>query len=762
MTDDGRSELRSFMVRLPLAFAAAVAMAWGAALGWALPPEPAATTVAATMLAVVSTAVRGRAGRRLVVAAMCLAGTTFAAIEAADGPDPGAASCGGMPVEMHGIVATEPRARDDGSDELAAFAPGDASRSFALEVSAVRTAAGMRAAAGHVTVRVAGLAALPGRGSGVGVRGWMEFHEHRLNPGVRAREPTAVVEVPSARLVTALGASWPGTWLIGLRAWLHRGLRASMPGWASDGERALVAAMTVGTRLPGLGGHAAEFRDAGMSHVLAISGFNVAVLVGASATVARMAGLRAAGRAVMALAVAASFLAVTEPETSVLRAGLGAALAAVAGMRGGRARGIGVLGASAVVSMAIDVRCIRGAGFQLSYGVVLALLALAPVASRRWADRWRSMCSRALAPLSAMHEAATVIGGWLVTACCAAAVAWSASTPIALAHGGSLAPLAAPLAVLTMPVAAVTTVAGVVAMAIGGVVPAIACMPGAVAACGARFLALTAGFGSSVAPAIGPATPAPWWMALAAATAVAVAWLAASLRTRALSATAAAAVVGLVLLAPHGAAERPGAGALVVDRLALGSGGCMVVRDGPVTVLVDAGSAAVDAGSRTIVPALRALGVRQVDLLVIGSPSFASVSAVPEVIRTLGVVRIACTPATLDRLSSDERGHGAALLRFMRSRGIPVQAVPADAWVDAGPVAIRLNHGRSATGRPRVESIDVRGGGLVKIDAMSTVARAATRMEFTDGGPPAVRSWGGDRWLPLPVSRTEAPARGGA
>ncbi|MBL9141419.1 MAG: ComEC/Rec2 family competence protein, partial [Phycisphaerae bacterium] len=93
--------------------------------------------------------------------------------------------------------------------------------------------------------------------------------------------------------------------------------------------------MTSGVRDPALAGPGAEFRMAGMSHILAISGFNVAVLVGVGSALAAALGAGVSVRAGAALATSLLFLLVTEPEVSVLRAGLGAGIAALAGMRGG-------------------------------------------------------------------------------------------------------------------------------------------------------------------------------------------------------------------------------------------------------------------------------------------------------------------------------------------------------------------------------------------------------------------------------------------
>jgi ComEC/Rec2-related protein len=771
-TDAGRAAGR----RMPFALAVAVAMAWGAILGWWLRPDAVVVSVIAGTLAVIAiVVVRRRIAWRLVACAASLAGSVLATMDAErHGVDP-AWIGGGMPVDILGVVATAPRVRDTGSDALSPFVPVDASQSFVLERATVGPVDAISPHGdGRVLVRVAGLAPLPGRGRTVRVRGWASTRTAPLNPGHRPREPTIAVEVPSAALVVPCDEGWSSRWLAWLRSRLHHGLGATMPGWATDGERALVAAMSVGIRLPGLDRHAAEFRDAGMSHVLAISGFNVAVLVAAAALAARAAGARSATRSVVALAVAVVFLAVTEPETSVIRAGFGAALGALVGIRGGRARGLGILGATAIVAMLLDVGCLRGPGFQLSYGVVLALLVLAPAPVNRWTVRVRARCSSALAPLSAAHEASVIAGSSLAGAACAALVAWSASTPIAMAHGGSLAPLAAPLSVLTMPVAAVTTVAGVVAMVTAEAVPPVGWLAGSVAAFGARSLAMVAAVCAEAVPGLGGGAPIGFGAAVGVIGAVAVAWIGGS---RAVRTVAWVAVIASVcaLLRDQRPEPKPVASAMiVVDRLALGNGRCTVIRHGATTVLVDAGAMSVDAGSRVVVPALHALGVSRVDAIVLTSPSLVAISAVPEVLRSFDVGMIVCPEHVAERLERDRGGPGARLVSIVRSADRSIGRAAVDGWHAIDGVHVRLNMGRSPRGDPRIDTVDVRaanatpgaptarilvgGGDGAPSPPGAVVGRpgdAAERVTLGAGGGDRAR-WDGERWVPWQLSATEA------
>lgn len=668
--------------RWPLAFRIAVAVALGAAVAWIAADaafidddgaivddrrpwwaiDPWITGACAMVSAAIAAiAVRRRVLRdALAMIAAAIAGAMLA------GGSPGA---GGMalvegPVDLEGTVATEPRIDETGSDALSEHSFREASQSFRFAFADSDD---------PVTVRVSGMAPLPGRGTPVRVRGWWKPVDPRCNPGTPPRGPSAVVLVTSSRLVTPLGQNCIASALRGLRDGANDALAAAMPANATDGERALVSAMTTGVRLPGLARHAAEFRAAGMSHVLAISGFNVAVLVAGAAAVARAVGATAATRAGVAIATAVAFLIVTEPETSVLRAGLGAGLAAAASIRGGRARGLGTLGMVSLAAMVIDIRCITGAGFQLSYGVVIALLVVAPAVTARW-QRGAMAAIAAMRRGSRVPEVLEMAVSAAIASSCAALVAWSTSTPIALHHSGSIAWLAAPLSIVTMPPAAMATIGGVVAMGTMAISGAVGSFAGGMSVLCVRALGWTASTAAAVpwsTSATGRAEP---WVAAAMLVCVAVAWMHPRLRWR-LCAAAITVAIASGLVNGHLAACRTpiGDGVVVVDSIAVGRGSCTAIRSDDAVVVLDAGSFGnPDAGSRTIVPALASLGIRRVDALLIGSRTLASCSAVPEVLRSFSVGSVIVERTALESFRNARGGHGADMVRmFADSRLTP-------------------------------------------------------------------------------------------
>ena len=574
------------------------------------------------------------------------------------------------PCLVRGTIRSEPRIGDGGGDALAPFAIHEASRTFRFDVDAVRSTDGEPWVHRpfEAVVRVSGLDPIPGRSARVEVRGWCRTPRPIRNPGARDDPPLPVIEVPSSALLRPMGDRWP--WDGALR-WLRSaaadGIARSMPAWARDSDHALVSAMTTGVRLPGLSRPASDFRAAGMSHVLAISGFNVAVLVSAVAAACRMAGASAAMRALAAIGVAVAFLAIVEPETSVLRAGLGAGLAAAASVRGGSARGLGTLGMVAIASMAIDISVVHDAGFQLSYGVVVALLVLASPACARWSSRM----TRGIAPSHPRHELARHAADAAAAAVVSSVVAWTVSTPIALAHAGTASGWAAPLSVVTMPLAALTTICGVCASVAAPVSDAANAACGTIAAACARALDEVATASLDLPGAIWwTGRPAAWWTA-GALVVTTLAWRARSAAMRRI-AWAVAALLGALLwfgpARPH-ALDR-GRGSLVVSALDVGEGACQLVTCGTTTLVVDAGSMSDgNAGSRRIVPALAALGVRRIDAVILTDRTRARTSALPEVMRAFPVERLLVPSTVADHLG-DRDGAGAALAARIAAHGM--------------------------------------------------------------------------------------------
>lgn len=122
-----------------------------------------------------------------------------------------------------------------------------------------------------------------------------------------------------------------------------------------------------------------DFRGSGLSHLLAVSGQNVAFVLALAGPFLRRLGLRA--RLPATLAVIGFFALLTRFEPSVLRASVMAALAVTAATIGRDASSVRLLALAVTGLVLVDPFLVRSVGFQLSVGACIGIALLsAPIA----------------------------------------------------------------------------------------------------------------------------------------------------------------------------------------------------------------------------------------------------------------------------------------------------------------------------------------------------------------------------------------------
>ena len=161
-----------------------------------------------------------------------------------------------------------------------------------------------------------------------------------------------------------------------LRRALLRGA-ASLP----DEHRALFAGLVLGDDREQDPGTVDDFRATGLSHLLAVSGQNVAFVLALAAPVLRLLGLR--GRFLAALAVLALFGLLTRWEPSVLRAEAMAAVSLLAVVLARPASTLRLLALAVTGLLLVDPLLVRSVGFVLSCGACAGIATLTAPLSRR-------------------------------------------------------------------------------------------------------------------------------------------------------------------------------------------------------------------------------------------------------------------------------------------------------------------------------------------------------------------------------------------
>ena len=255
-----------------------------------------------------------------------------------------------------------------------------------------------------------------------------------------------------------------------LRIGLLAGIDPSDPEQASrsdDGVGAMLVALVLGDSEAGYAPIENGFRAVGLAHILAISGFNLAVLGWMVAFIARIV-LRSDRWAAACVAVTAILaLALMAPAPSATRSALMAIVGALGVLLRRDWHGDAILAFAAACMMIDQPSVASNAGFQLSFACVMGLRHL----SARIRIVWLGWVPRDDAA-STRHAWLGLSGEVVGRTVAAGIAAFVASTPIALAHFGSVQPLALVLSIVCSPISAATLVVAYPKAIVGAACPA--------------------------------------------------------------------------------------------------------------------------------------------------------------------------------------------------------------------------------------------------------------------------------------------------
>ena len=383
-------------------------------------------------------------------------------------------------------------------------------------------------------------------------------------------------------------------------------------------ERGLLPGLVIGdvSRLPpDLQG---DFRTVGLTHLVAVSGTNVAIVLSVVLALCVRAGVPLRLRPALALLALLGFVVLVRPSPSVLRAAVMGGVALLA-LTTGRARStMPALSAAVIVLVLASPDLAMAAGFALSVLATAGIVVLAP----GWRDRWSRSLPMAVAEALAIPAAAQVACG-----------------PVVVALSGQLGLLSVPANLLAVPAVAPATILGLAAALVAPVSGQAATAVAWLAWLPTSWLVHIARIGAGL-----PGAALPWrggW-AGAALLVVATALGAVVLRSPRLRRTCAAGCAGVLVTVTCLWLMAPGwpPSGWVLVACDVGQGDALVLNAGPHTgVVIDTGP-----DPRAVDRCLRRLHVRRVPLVVLTHLHADHVEGLPGVLQGRSVAQIEVGP----------------------------------------------------------------------------------------------------------------------
>lgn len=522
-------------------------------------------------------------------------------------------------------------------------------------------------------------------GMAITVTGWMRPPGEPMNPGPQRppREPICTIDTDGWALVEPAAG---GSSLRGARFMLQAGARRVLGLDHSlshrdgpDPARALLAALVLGQHDPGYDEAYDPFRRVGLAHLLAISGLHLAILAAAAAWVLRAVG---PGWRVEALGVAlavALLLVIVPARTPIVRAGV--MVLALLGARalGRRHDALAVLAWTALAIALWNPYQVFDLGYQLSFGLVAALLALAPGAYETVfgpAHRIRGVLEK---PPPVWRLGVNHAGHGVGQLFSATLLCWVVSLPWIAWRTGLVAPLTLPATLVATPLVGVLLVAAYASLLVGTIAPPLA-GPLSVALHALAELCLWVVRWFDALPYSSVALP-PISAALAvSATVTLVAVARAGRRSRWNHGLALVVVIGWVIVEvvrPWGTAPVP----LQLDTLAIGDGTSHLLRSEGDALLWDCGSLGPGAG-RIAVRAAEVLQVQPVREAVLTHANLDHANGLPRAAKELGITTLYTTPQAL------EAANGGGVMRqvfdALRDLGVTIHTLTAGDELELG------------------------------------------------------------------------------
>ncbi|MEN9840517.1 MAG: hypothetical protein RL376_317, partial [Verrucomicrobiota bacterium] len=248
---------------------------------------------------------------------------------------------------------------------------------------------------------------------------------------------------------------------------LEASLRSGLGG-RLDGLGDLYVAMLLGKKQELSEGQQALFIRSGTMHLFAVSGLHVAGIAMALNTLLAIVRVPGRVRFLVGTGVLWTFVEITGGSPSAVRAFW--MVTCLLGAQQFRAPGnsLAALVTSALGVLVVAPHQLFSASFQMSYGIVAALLLYGVPLQEMWLERWRPWAILPRGEWRAWQHGVEAAGRGVISAVALGLASVLVSTPATLAFFGLLTPGGFFVNLVLIPVSSLVLFAGVAAMLVGG------------------------------------------------------------------------------------------------------------------------------------------------------------------------------------------------------------------------------------------------------------------------------------------------------
>ena len=580
---------------------------------------------------------------------------------------------------LRGTVASIPREVKPDQGAFGGFSFEKPGTLFELDIEAADAGGGFEPASGTMLVRLKQHDHRPRLGQRIEVLGWMSAIGPTQNPGEFDYRAYLQRQGISGRISLMARGNWqplgpPPRWsFTGMQRTIGdaaaRSLRLGMP--EDEAQQALLDALLLGRRTGEMQELSDSFRAVGLSHVLSISGAHLGILLFLVWALGRLLIGRPSVVTAFVLIVLVLFLLAVPWRTPIIRAAIMAAVFCFGYGFGRRLTGVQVLCTATLIVLIWKPTELFSAGFQLSFGVVGAILLFGGPVSR-----W-------IMPepeVKIIHPSAWDLAvRYLVDFFAVSVVAFAVALPMVMFHFQLISPLAVLLSMLALPVLTAVLAVGYLKILVGLVSPAagsLLAVPMAWAGDSLSALVVQAQRwpGSSLTLSSQPSIA--WTIACAAVVVALFSGLFDRRRAALLACILLVSGWGWLEQRPRSVMDGQDRPALVLNMFAVGDGSCFLVRSGDQTLMFDCGSQGYwRIGERSIVPALNALSVPSIDILMLSHADLDHFVGVLDVLDAVEVGRVLVSPDVLREAEANPRGAAAYLVQSIHEHGVEPEPV---------------------------------------------------------------------------------------